>query len=209
MNVISNELYRLLLMIYSFQWSWGCHLNYLYLSPWRCSCNWSKSSIFNTFFSWSSTCWFSTYYLSAWSKNHWYPDIADLRQQIVAHPEISGILIINPDNPTGMVYSQDVIREIVEIAKEYDLFLISDEIYSNLSYGGVEHRKLASVIWNVPGIAMRGISKEFPWPGSRCGWIEFYNRDSDDSFARYAQTIIAAKMLEVCSTTLPQRLFPS
>ncbi len=141
-------------------------------------------------------------------KNHWYPDIDDLRQQIIAHPEISGILIINPDNPTGMVYSQEMIREIVEIAKEYDLFLISDEIYSNLSYGGVEHRKLASVIGKVPGIAMRGISKEFPWPGSRCGWIEFYNRDSDSSFARYTQTIIAAKMLEVCSTTLPQKVLP-
>ncbi len=68
--------------------------------------------------------------------------------------------------------------------------------------------KLASVIGEVPGIAMRGISKEFPWPGARCGWIEFYNRDKDESFDRYAQSLLNAKMLEVCSTTLPQAVLP-
>jgi aspartate/methionine/tyrosine aminotransferase len=142
-------------------------------------------------------------------QDHWYPDLADLRAKIVAHPEISGILLVNPDNPTGMVYSQAVIQELVDLAKEFDLFLISDEIYSNLCYGGTVHHKLASVIGQVPGIAMRGISKEFPWPGSRCGWVEFYNRDKDPAFARYVKTIIDAKMLEVCSTTLPQKALPS
>jgi len=97
----------------------------------------------------------------------------------------------------------------VDLAREFDLFLISDEIYSNLCYGGVEHKKLASVIGSVPGIALRGISKEFPWPGARCGWAEFYNRDKDPVFARYAKTIIDAKMLEVCATTLPQKVLPS
>jgi aspartate/methionine/tyrosine aminotransferase len=106
------------------------------------------------------------------------------------------------------VYSQDIIRQLVEIAEQNDLFIISDEIYSNLFYGGIIHKKLASVIGNVPGIAMRGISKEFPWPGARCGWVEFYNRDKDPSFARYAKTIIDAKMLEVCATTLPQKVLP-
>jgi aspartate/methionine/tyrosine aminotransferase len=141
--------------------------------------------------------------------NHWYPDLGDLRRQIVAHPEISGILLVNPDNPTGMVYSQQVIQSMVDLAREYDLFLISDEIYSNLFYGGVEHKKLASVIGSVPGIAMRGISKEFPWPGARCGWVEFYNRDKDAAFARYTKTICDAKMLEVCATTLPQKVLPT
>ena len=141
-------------------------------------------------------------------KNNWYPDIDDLKSKIERYPDISGILLINPDNPTGMVFPEDVLRQIVEIAQQNDLFIISDEIYSNLYYGGVEHAKLASVIGNVPGIAMRGISKEFPWPGSRCGWVEFYNRDKDPLFAQYATTIIDAKMLEVCSTTLPQKVLP-
>lgn len=141
-------------------------------------------------------------------KNNWYPDLVDMRKKIVADKNIAGILIVNPDNPTGMVYSQEVIRKVVEIAKEFDLFIISDEIYSNIFYGGAVHKKLASVIDGVPGIAMRGISKEFPWPGGRCGWIEFYNRDKDKKFDRYAKTIVDAKMLEVCATTLPQKVLP-
>jgi alanine-synthesizing transaminase len=60
----------------------------------------------------------------------------------------------------------------------------------------------------VPGIALRGISKEFPWPGSRCGWAEFYNADKDTAFARYIKTIQDAKMMEVCATTLPQKVLP-
>jgi aspartate/methionine/tyrosine aminotransferase len=140
--------------------------------------------------------------------NNWYPDLQDLEQKIAQYPQISGILIVNPDNPTSMVYSQDVIRQLVEIARKNDLFIISDEIYSNLVYGGVEHKKLASVIGDVPGMAMRGISKEFPWPGARCGWVEFYNTDKDPGFAKYAKTIVNAKMLEVCATTLPQKVLP-
>ena len=147
-----------------------------------------------------------TYRLDPW--NNWYPDIEDLKKQIALHPDISGILLVNPDNPTGMVYSRQVIGQMVQVAAKNDLFMISDEIYSNIYYGKAEHKKLASVIGEVPGIAMRGISKEFPWPGSRCGWIEFYNRNKDASFARYAKTIVDAKMMEVCSTTLPQRVLP-
>lgn len=139
--------------------------------------------------------------------NNWYPDLADMRAKIEANKNISAILIVNPDNPTGMVYPEEVLKKIVDIAREFKLFIISDEIYSNLTYG-VVHKKLASVIADVPGLAMRGISKEFPWPGSRCGWVEFYNRDKDSDFARYAKTLLDAKMLEVCSATLPQKALP-
>jgi aspartate/methionine/tyrosine aminotransferase len=140
-------------------------------------------------------------------KNNWKPDLADMRQKIESNPAIAGILIINPDNPTGFVYPQETLKEIVALAKEFELFVISDEIYSNLFYG-TDHKKLASVVGDVPGIAMRGISKEFPWPGSRCGWVEFYNRDKDENFNRYTKSLIESKMLEVCSTTLPQQVLP-
>jgi alanine-synthesizing transaminase len=141
-------------------------------------------------------------------ENEWKPDLADMEQKIKKHKDIVGILIVNPDNPTGFVYPQKTIRAIVALAKKYKLFIISDEIYSNLAYEGSGMQKLASVIDGVPGIAMRGISKEFPWPGSRCGWIEFYNRDKDKNFDRYARSIVDSKTLEVCSTTLPQRVLP-
>jgi aspartate/methionine/tyrosine aminotransferase len=139
---------------------------------------------------------------------NWLPDINDLRNKVHYNPQIAGILIINPDNPTGMVYPRRVLEEIVAIAREYDLFIISDEIYAHLAYGETPMTPLAEIIGDVPGIAMRGISKEMPWPGSRCGWIEIYNRTRDPQFERYVQTILDAKMLEVCSTTLPQAVIP-
>ena len=140
--------------------------------------------------------------------NGWQPDLVEMEEKIKTHPEIVSILIINPDNPTGFVYEVDVMQQIVALARKYDLFIISDEIYSNLIYGDIEYKKLASVVGDVPAIAMRGISKEFPWPGARCGWIEFYNRDKDADFKRYTQALINSKMLEVCSTTLPQSVIP-
>ncbi len=141
-------------------------------------------------------------------ENEWKPDLKDIEEKIREHKDIVGILIVNPDNPTGFVYPQKTIRVIVALAKKYKLFIISDEIYSNLAYKNSGMKKLASVIDGVPGIAMRGISKEFPWPGARCGWIEFYNRDKDENFDRYARSIVDSKTLEVCSTTLPQRVLP-
>jgi alanine-synthesizing transaminase len=140
--------------------------------------------------------------------NHWYPDLDDLYNKVKYNPNIVGILIINPDNPTGMVYPLETLKRIVEIAKEFNLFLLSDEIYINITYNGARAYALAEVIDDVPGIAMRGISKELPWPGSRCGWMEYYNRDKDPDFNRFCQALDNAKMIEVCSTKLPQVAIP-
>jgi alanine-synthesizing transaminase len=140
--------------------------------------------------------------------NHWYPDIDDIEKNVKYNPAVAGILIINPDNPTGAVYPTEILERIVEIAHRYDLFLICDEIYQNIVYNGMTTSPLSDVIGTVPGIAMKGISKEMPWPGSRCGWIEVYNADRDPMFAQYITSILNAKMVEVCSTTLPQMVLP-
>ncbi|HNN60295.1 MAG TPA: aminotransferase class I/II-fold pyridoxal phosphate-dependent enzyme, partial [Leptospiraceae bacterium] len=63
-------------------------------------------------------------------------------------------------------------------------------------------------IREVPGISLKGISKEFPWPGGRCGWMEVYNQASNPMFQKYVKSVLDAKMLEVCSTTLPQVVIP-
>jgi aspartate/methionine/tyrosine aminotransferase len=140
--------------------------------------------------------------------NHWYPDLDDLYNQVKYNPNIIGILIINPDNPTGMVYPLETLKRIVAIAREFNLFLISDEIYLNITYNGARAYSLAEVIEDVPGLSMKGISKEFPWPGSRCGWMEFYNKRNDKDFERFCSALDNAKMIEVCSTTLPQLAIP-
>ena len=141
-------------------------------------------------------------------ENHWYPDLDDLYLKIKYNPNIVGILIINPDNPTGMVYPLETLKRIIAIAKEFNLFIISDEIYLNITYNGTRAYALSEVIRDVPGIAMKGISKEFPWPGSRCGWMEYYNRNADPEFSRLCSAIDNSKMIEVCATKLPQLVIP-
>lgn len=140
--------------------------------------------------------------------NNWYPDLKDLRKKVKYNPNVVGIMVINPDNPTGMVYPRAILEGIVDIAREFNLFLISDEIYMNLIYNGAESCTLAEIIGDLPGISLKGISKEFPWPGARCGWAEYYNRGADPDFNALCETIDNAKMIEVSSTRLPQRAIP-
>lgn len=140
--------------------------------------------------------------------NQWLPDMEDLYNKVKYNPSVVGILIINPDNPTGMVYPKQVLEGFVKIAREFKLLLIADEIYQNITYNGVSAVSLAEIIGDLPAISLKGISKEFPWPGSRCGWMEFYNRNASKEFSKLVQTLENAKMIEVCSTILPQLSIP-
>ncbi|MEA2084863.1 MAG: pyridoxal phosphate-dependent aminotransferase [Thermodesulfobacteriota bacterium] len=141
-------------------------------------------------------------------RNNWRPDLEDLENHIKFNPAVAGIQIINPDNPTGAVYPVELLEKITGLARKYDLFMICDEVYLNMTFNGQKTKPISTVIGDVPAIAMRGISKEMPWPGSRCGWLEVYNADKDPSFEKYVASILNAKMLEVCSTTLPQKVLP-
>lgn len=140
--------------------------------------------------------------------NNWHPDMRELEQKVKHQRAIVGVLVINPDNPTGFVYPAETLRRIVKIAKENDLFLIFDEIYTNMIYNGHTSLPLSDIVGEVPAVSMKGISKECPWPGARCGWMEIYNVDRDEAFARYINTILNQKMSEVCSTTFPQLAIP-
>jgi aspartate/methionine/tyrosine aminotransferase len=140
--------------------------------------------------------------------NRWMPDLDDLRMKVRYNDSITAILLINPDNPTGAVYPREVLEGMVAIARQYGLFLIADEIYAHIVYNGNRTLHLSEVIGDVCGIVMRGISKEFPWPGSRCGWVEVLNRDKDAMFGTYVNSLLASKRLEVCSTTAPQMCIP-
>lgn len=138
----------------------------------------------------------------------WMPDMDELRNRVKYNDNIAGLMIINPDNPTGAVFPPSVIREMVAIAKEFRLFIVADEIYQHLVYDGQDYLPLCDLIDDVPAISLKGISKDLPWPGSRCGWMEVYNADKAPMFRRYVRSLLDAKMLEVCSTTLPQMIIP-
>ena len=135
-------------------------------------------------------------------------DVVALERSVVENPTIVGILVINPNNPLGVAHPREDLVEVVRIARENDCFLLFDEIYQNLAFDPKKVVKLSEIVGDVPAISMKGVSKEIPWPGSRCGWIEVYNGDKDENFRGYIHTIFVSKMLEVCSTTLPQIVFP-
>jgi aspartate/methionine/tyrosine aminotransferase len=140
--------------------------------------------------------------------NGWMPDVEDIKNRVKYNDSIAGILLLTPDNPTGAVYPRDLLEKIVNIAREHSLFIIADEIYAHIVYPGRPAMHMSQWIEDVPAIAMRGISKEYPWPGARCGWLEILNKDRDENFATYVESLLAAKRLEVCSTTLPQMSIP-
>ncbi len=140
--------------------------------------------------------------------NDWEPNVAEIENKVKYNDHVVAILVINPNNPTGSVYKRETLEQIVAIAKKYDCFLIFDEIYHHMTFEGVKTTLLHEVIGDVPGISMKGISKDIPWPGSRCGWIEVYNADKDENFKGFIEIILLTKMLEVCSTALPQIVLP-
>lgn len=140
--------------------------------------------------------------------NDWNPDLIEIENKVKSNPNITGILVINPDNPTWAVFKREVLEWVVSIAKKYDLFVIFDEIYEKLTFNENDRVLLSDIIWDVPWISMKWISKEIPWPWARCWWIEIYNRDKDNNFSEYIDSLYLSKMLEVCSTTLPQHVIP-
>ena len=139
----------------------------------------------------------------------WYPDLEHLESQIRRHPEIAGILLINPNNPTGAVYDAPTIEKVIRLAERYRLMLISDEVYFRMVYNNCRYAQATELAGRrVPLVVMRGMSKDVPWPGGRCGWMEFHNTDRDVDFARFFESIKRTLMMEVCATSLPQAALP-
>ncbi len=140
--------------------------------------------------------------------DNWNPDLEEIENKVKYNPNVAWILVINPWNPTWAVYTREVLEKIIDIARQYNLFVIFDEIYEKLVFDKNEHVSLRDIIGEVPWISMKWISKDIPWSWARCGRIEVYNRARDRNFDMYVQSVFASKMLEVCSTTLPQYMVP-
>ena len=102
-------------------------------------------------------------------QNEWNPDIDDIKRKIT--PKTKGIVVINPNNPTGALYSDEVLREIVQIARQNDLILFADEIYDRLVMDGLTHTALASLAPDVPCVSFNGLSKSHRVAGFRVGWM--------------------------------------
>ena len=102
-------------------------------------------------------------------QNEWNPDIEDIKKKIT--PKTKGIVVINPNNPTGALYSDEILKEIVEIARQNELILFADEIYDRLVMDGLAHTALASLAPDVPCVSFNGLSKSHRVAGFRVGWM--------------------------------------
>jgi alanine-synthesizing transaminase len=108
------------------------------------------------------------HYLCDESKE-WAPDLTDLRKKITSRTK--AIVVINPNNPTGAIYSKEVLSELTEIARENDLILFADEIYDKMLYDQEKHISLASLSTDVVTITFNGLSKNYRSCGYRAGWM--------------------------------------
>jgi alanine-synthesizing transaminase len=99
----------------------------------------------------------------------WNPDIADIRSKITSRTK--GIVIINPNNPTGAVYEKDILKEIIHLAQEHKLIIFSDEIYDKILYDGYKHQPMAALSDDVLVFTYGGLSKNYRAAGFRSGWL--------------------------------------
>nr|HMS27827.1 aminotransferase class I/II-fold pyridoxal phosphate-dependent enzyme [Burkholderiaceae bacterium] len=101
--------------------------------------------------------------------DNWNPSLADIRAKIT--PRTKGIVVINPNNPTGTLYSDDLLKGIVQIAREHDLVLFADEVYDKVLYDGVKHTAIASLSTDVITLTFNSLSKAYRSCGYRAGWM--------------------------------------
>ena len=99
----------------------------------------------------------------------WFPDIGDIEAKI--SPDTRALVVINPNNPTGAVYSREILLELIELARRHDLILFTDEIYSKIVYDEAEYIALASLADDLFIVSFNGLSKSYRLAGFRSGWI--------------------------------------
>ena len=138
-------------------------------------------------------------------QSDWFPDIDDMRSKITSRTR--AVVIINPNNPTGAVYPKEVLEQIIDLAREHDLIIFSDEIYDRLLMDGVEHISTASLAPDRLVITMNGLSKSHVICGFRCGWmvISGHRGKADD----YLEGIFQMAAMRLCSNALTQLVIPA
>src|SRR4051812_32511663 len=101
--------------------------------------------------------------------NGWMPNLEDIRRKIT--PRTKGIVVINPNNPTGALYPDSVLAEVVQVAREHELTIFADEIYDKTLYDGNTHTAIASLAADVLCVTFGGLSKNYRSCGYRSGWV--------------------------------------
>lgn len=102
-------------------------------------------------------------------QSDWYPDLNDIRSKITSNTR--GIVLINPNNPTGALYPESLLQEVIEIAREHNLVVLADEIYDKILYDDAKHTSIASLADDILFLTFNGLSKSYRVAGFRSGWM--------------------------------------
>lgn len=133
---------------------------------------------------------------------NWYPDLADMEKKIT--DKTKGIVIINPNNPTGALYPREILEKIVELARKHELILFADEIYDRLVFDGKEHVSIASLAPDLFVVTFNGLSKSDRIAGFRSGWMVL---SGDLEKGRgYIEGINMLSSMRLCANVLAQHV---
>lgn len=135
----------------------------------------------------------------------WNPDVADIRKKVSSRTR--AMVIINPNNPTGALYPTEVLQQMIEIAREHDLIIFSDEIYDRLVMDGLEHISTASLAPDLTVITMNGLSKSHSLCGYRCGWMVISGPRQHR--VAYRSGIVQLTSMRLCANALAQLVIPA
>ena len=137
--------------------------------------------------------------------DRWNPDIADIRSKVTS--KTRAMVIINPNNPTGVLYDTDILQQMLNIAREHDLIVFSDEIYDRLVMDGLTHTATASLAPDLTVITMNGLSKSHSLCGYRCGWMVISG--PREKTEEYRRGIVELTSMRLCSNALAQLVIPA
>ena len=138
-------------------------------------------------------------------KNDWNPDLDDMAGKISSHTK--AILVINPNNPTGAVYSKETLLSIAQLAREHHLLLLADEIYDRLVMDGIPNYSMAALAPDLPCVTFNGLSKSHIICGFRCGWMVFSG--PKEELSEVEQGVTALASMRLCGNTLTQLVIPA
>ncbi len=138
-------------------------------------------------------------------ENEWNPDLNDIEKKITPHTK--AIVVINPNNPTGAVYHQDILEHIIGLAREHDLAVLSDEVYERIIYHGLKHTPTASLANDILMVTYNGLSKSHLICGFRVGWM-MISGDREHAKGFYEGMNLLASM-RLCSNVQAQYVIPA
>ncbi len=138
-------------------------------------------------------------------QNKWNPDIEDIRQRIT--DKTKAILVINPNNPTGAVYSRETLTAIADIARRHHLVVLSDEIYDRLVMDEIQYESMAALAPDLPCITFNGLSKSHIICGFRCGWMVFSGPKGELDEVKSGVMKLAS--MRLCANALTQLVIPA